>query len=107
MNMVQQTPDGVLIVRKDGSAKDYVDTFANAALDYGVATPTLVAGAIDRTYEPGLRHCQTNGKDILAGGPLAWTPGDNYISGIAAALAAQTARQPPPTGPTGVMRDAK
>jgi hypothetical protein len=106
MNRVQQNFDGLLIVHSDASSKDYIDTFANAALDYGFATPTLAAGAVDRTYEPNVRHCQTNGKSIVAGGPLAWTTGDSYISNIASALAAQAARNPLP-GPPGSMKDAK
>jgi hypothetical protein len=92
MSMVQQTPDGHLIVRSGSQV--YLDTYANAALDYGVATPALPSGCIDRVYEPGVRHCCTDGFTVLYGGPVPWTVGDSYIANIAAALAAQAARPP-------------
>jgi hypothetical protein len=92
MSMVQQTPDGHLIVRSNGQV--YLDTYANAALDYGVATPALPSGCIDRVYEQGVRHCCTDGFTVLYGGPVPWTIGDNYIANIAAALTAQSARPP-------------
>jgi hypothetical protein len=96
-NMVQQTPDGHLIVRS--TSKVYIDTYAHAALDYGVATPAVPAGCTDRVYVPGVRHCGTNGFTVLYGGPNPWAVGDSYIANITAALAAQAARKPPPTHP--------
>lgn len=97
MSMVQQTPDGKLIVRS--ATQTYIDTFAHAATDFGVATPTLPAGATDRVYEPGVRHALSNGVRIVAGGPLPWTQGDAYIANIAAALTSQAARPPTPITP--------
>jgi hypothetical protein len=95
--MVQQTPDGHLIVRS--ASQVYIDTYANAALDFNVVTPVLPSGCVDRVYEPGVRHCGTDGFTVLYGGPVPWSVGDSYIANIAAALTAQTARQPPPTNP--------
>jgi hypothetical protein len=91
--MVQQTPDGHLIVRSGSQV--YADTFANATTDFGVATPGIPVGCIDRVYEPGVRHCGTDGFTIVYGGPNPWTAGDNYIANIAAALTSQAARPPP------------
>jgi hypothetical protein len=105
MSMVQQTPDQLLIVRVGSQV--YMDTYDNAASDYGFATPMLAAGATDRVYDQGIRHAQTNGVDIVLAGPIPWSTGDAYIANIAAALAAQSARpKPQPPTPPGRRKNA-
>jgi hypothetical protein len=97
MSMVQQTPDGHLIVRSGSDV--YIDTYANATRDFGVATPALPSGCIDLVYEPGVRNVGTDGFTVVYAGPVPWTLGDNYITNITAALASQAANPPPPMPP--------
>lgn len=103
-NMVQQTPDGLVIVRVGSQV--YTDTASNAGLDFGSGLPDLPTGAHDRVYEQGVRHACTDGITIVAGGDMPWAIGDTYIAGITAALAAQAARQPTPPPNPGRSLDA-
>lgn len=91
MSMVQQTPDGHLIVRT--ATQVYLDTGDNGALDFGVATPSLPTGAIDRIYDQGVRHVMTDGFTTVSVGPMPWVAGDSYVNNVAAALANQSQRQ--------------
>jgi hypothetical protein len=102
-------PDGLIYVRT--ATGTYGDTLANFALDYGLPDPGLPAGAIQRLYDPGIRHNITfpTGGDLPQ--PLPWAFGDAAIADIAALLAAQTKRQAavvltpvlaPPTTPTPI-----
>ena len=101
MSMVQQTADGLVIVRS--GTKNYLDTGANFALDFGEAAPVLPAGCNDRVYEPDIRHAGTNSVTVLYGGPIPWTSGDRYIANIDMGLSNQATRLAavvPPTPPS-------
>jgi hypothetical protein len=92
---VHQHPDGWVIVRTDSSGT-YKDTKANFELDFGVTLPALPAPANERIYTQGIRHPIQMGNNIIAGGPMPWTLGDQILGNIAAGLAAQAARPTPP-----------
>lgn len=90
MNMVQQTPDGHVIVRS--GERVYVDTPANFALDFGEAAPVLPPGAVDRIYEQGVRHPCSDGVTIVGVGDVPWSAGDRYIANIVTGLENQINR---------------
>lgn len=89
--------DGMVSVRSGSDA--YYDTLANFATDYGQAAPSLPAGATAQHYEPGVRHFYGDGSNVLAGGDMPWTFGDEVIADVAVIAAAKIARlgiEPPP-----------
>jgi hypothetical protein len=98
-NMVQQTPDNLVIVRVP--PKVYIDTTAHFNVDFGETAPVIPMGSNDRVYEPGKRHALMLDGNVMGGGPLPWDVGDRWITKIDAGLAAQAARQPdlPDLGP--------
>jgi hypothetical protein len=92
MGEFHQHPDGMVFVRTDSGT--YMDTVENFQLDSGRALELLPEGANDRVYTQGKRHAFMNVYDgnIIAGGPMPWPDGDNYIGRIEELLANQTAR---------------
>lgn len=80
----------------DGSAV-YVDTSDCFAADNGAVASALPTGAIERIYEPGIRHAISNGTSIVAAGPQPWPYGDAAIAAVATLLAAQAKRTAPQT----------
>ena len=106
MAMVQQNPDGLVIVRDNGG-NVYIDTAANFAKDFAVGAPVLPAGANSRIYDQSVRHACTDGETIVSdnvSAPMPWPAGDAYINNILTALAAQKARQPASVAPPGHPR---
>lgn len=102
MKMVQQTPDGLVVVRSDDLV--YIDTPDNFTLDFGEAPPAMPIGAIDHVYEQGKRNAYTDGETIVAGGPIPWAAGDRYIASVQGALdnrVARLAAVPVPDPPPG------
>jgi hypothetical protein len=97
MPQVHQHPDGFICVRTaDGS---YIDTLEHFAADYGQAFPALPDGAVQRLYEPGVRHPISGPDGVIAGGPLPWDFGDTVLAAFATLTAAKAARLAPPPPP--------
>src|SRR5215831_2762213 len=89
-------PDGLIFVRPT-SGTAYGDTLANFATDYGQPAPALPTGADEQLYTQNVRHSYKKAGMVIDGGPRVWTWGDNAIAAVASLLAAQAARNPPPT----------
>lgn len=84
------------VVHVENGSVVYVDAGARFATDNGAAVPVLPAGAIERIYEPGVRHAISNGSSVIADGPQPWSFGDAAIANISTLLAAQARRTAPP-----------
>jgi len=87
----------------------YCDTLENFVLDYGVAAPALPGGAVCQLYEPGVRHAYSDGSNVIAGGELPWSFGDDAISVLSDLIATRAARIgadviPEPDGSVGSRR---
>lgn len=95
------------LIRIENGAECYIDRVAAFAADYGTAVPSLPAGAIERIYEPGIRHAVSNGASVIGTGPQPWPFGDASIAALSSLLAAQAKRTalpltaPPPATATG------
>jgi hypothetical protein len=97
MNQFHRHPDGFVFVRT--AAGVYVDTPGNFQLDYGQPLPTMPIGADEQLYEPNVKNAYMGGGTIIEGGPRQWVYGDAVIAAYPQLIAAQAARQPPPTSP--------
>lgn len=87
------------LIRISDGTLTYVDAGDSFVTDGG-AKPSLPVGAIERIYEPGVRHAISNGSVVIAGGPQSWPFGDAVIAKVAGLLAAQAKRSiPPPKSP--------
>lgn len=88
------------LIRIENGAQCYVDCVAAFAADNGTPAPALPAGAIERIYEPGVRHAISNGSAVIAGGPQSWPIGDASIAAVSSLLATQAKRTAPPSKAT-------
>jgi hypothetical protein len=88
MKMVVQTQDAVSVIT---DALTYTDTYENFALDYGEPLSRTVYNST-RQYEQGVRHCFTDGKNIIGGGDLPWEEGDAIIADVERIVQAQRTR---------------
>jgi hypothetical protein len=85
------------LVRVENGAQSYTDRVAAFAADNGAPVPALPAGAIERIYEPGIRHAISNGSSVTGAGPRPWPFGDATIAAVPALLTAQAKRTAPLT----------
>jgi hypothetical protein len=86
------------LVRIENGAQCYIDHVAAFAADNGTPVPALPAGAVERIYEPGIRHAISNGSSVTGAGPQPWPFGDASIAAVPALLTAQAKRTAsPPT----------
>jgi hypothetical protein len=99
---LNQSPDGTVAVFN--GQKRYVDTLDNFQADFAVTLPALPSGGTNRIYEQNRRHPIILAGNVVDGGPMPWTMGDQIIANIDAGLAAQAARQPSNIAPPS-MRD--
>lgn len=83
------------LIRIENGAQCYIDRVAAFAADNSTPVPALPAGAIERTYEPGVRHAISNGISVIGAGPQPWSFGDASIAAILSLLAAQAKRTAP------------
>ncbi|HEV2263721.1 MAG TPA: hypothetical protein VGR79_04225 [Stellaceae bacterium] len=91
------------VVHVENGSAVYVDAGARFAADNDAAVPVLPAGAIERIYEPGVRHAISNGSSVIAGGPQPWPFGDAAVAVVSKLLAAQAKRTIPPAPVTKPM----
>lgn len=95
------------LVRVSDGSQLYSDTVDAFAADNGAAVPALPRGAIERIYEPSIRHAISNGSSVIAGVPMPWPFGDAAIAGVPKLLAAQTKRTVPPAKPSTPLQSSK
>jgi len=88
MPNVQLHPDGWIFIRTDGGV--YQDTPENLEIDSGVIDS--FEGMTSLFYNPDVKYNRDE-KPIIS---AVWEIGDNYISKVAAILAAQAERLKPP-----------
>lgn len=89
------------LIRISDGALTYIDASDSFVADGGIR-PALPAGAIERIYEPGVRHAISNDGAVIAGGPQPWPFGDAAIAAVSKLLAAQAKRTAPPPNATPV-----
>lgn len=87
------------LIRVSDGSQLYSDTVDAFAADNGAAVPALPPGAIERIYEPGVRHTISNGSSVIAGGPMPWPPGDAAIAAVSTLRTTQAKRNAPPPAP--------
>lgn len=85
------------LVRVADGSTVYVDASDCFAADNGTEVPAILAGAIERIYEPDVRHAISNGSSVIGVGPQPWPFGDTVIAAVATLLAAQAKRTAPQT----------
>jgi hypothetical protein len=85
MKAIVQTPETISIFV---DKLTYVDTMENFALDSGYVMEKTVQDST-RQYEQDVRHCFTDGKNIIQGGPVPWEDGDAILADIERLLLAQ------------------
>lgn len=97
------------LIRISDGTLTYIDT-GEAFVADGGTRPALPVGAIERIYEPGIRHAISSGSSVIASGPQPWPFGDAAIVAVSKLLAAQAKRTalpakpaatPPQAAPTG------
>lgn len=91
------------LIRISNGTQTYVDS-GDAFIADGGAKPPRLVDAIERIYEPGVRHAISNGSAVIGGGPQPWLFGDEAITKIRTYLAAQVKRtmSPPKVGTAAV-----
>jgi hypothetical protein len=94
--MTTQLLQAASIIRVQSGSSVYVDTPDNFAADYGQAAPSLPEGIGERLYEPGVRHPLSTSGDVLAGGDMPWTFGDDVIADLSNIIVAKSVRENAP-----------
>lgn len=91
------------LIRISNGTQTYVDS-GDAFIADGGAMPPQLVDAIERIYEPGVRHAISSGSAVIGGGPQPWLFGDEVITKIGTYLAAQVKRttSPPKVEATAV-----
>ena len=104
VNSIVQTPDAISVVTE---AATYTDSIENFVLDFGEDIEPVPQGET-RQYRQGEAHCFTDGRNIVAGGPVPWDYGDAVIADIDRIIGAQAIRNPPlpPFDPNSVVGKA-
>lgn len=80
-------------VRVVAGKQIYFDSASAFATDNGKNVPPLPPSAIERLYEPSVRHAISDGYSVVAAGPMPWAFGDVAIANIENLIAAQVKRR--------------
>lgn len=84
------------LIRVECGPEIYVDRVDAFAIDNGAKVPVLPLGAIERIYEPGIRHAISDSSSTIAAGPQPWPYGDATIAAVSSLRVAQAKRTAPP-----------
>jgi hypothetical protein len=78
--MVHQFRDRIFLRNDDGES--YSGTLEDFARHFGEPMPPMPQGITQRIYEPDKRHALQIGNNVVDGGPLPWTEGDDALARV-------------------------
>jgi hypothetical protein len=78
--MVHQFRDRIFLRNDNGES--YSGTLEDFARHFGEPMPPMPQGITQRIYEPDKRHALQIGNNVVDGGPLPWTEGDDALARV-------------------------